>query len=66
MPEYNDEQISDIRLREKQALDHLKNLNLSPACMPQLVNLGNDTFGIKLHPYLADTKYTPQKSPVQI
>lgn len=63
--QYTPEQIEDIRTREEKALATLKELNFTPACIPQLVNLGNDTFGIQLHPYLNDTKFTPSPSPIQ-
>jgi len=63
--EYTKEEIEDIKKRETAALEFLKKNNLTPACMPQLVNMVDDTFGIKLHPFLQDTKYTPTPSPIQ-
>lgn len=63
--EYTPEQIKDITGREAKALDALKELQLSPAAMPQMVNLGGDVFGIKIIPYLRDLKFTPQESPIQ-
>jgi hypothetical protein len=65
MPQYSEEQRADILVREEKARVALKELQLNPACMPQLVNLGDDTFGIKLFPYLADSKFSSQKSPIQ-
>lgn len=62
---YTDEQVADIRAREKEALDTLKRLELSPACQITKENLGNDIFGDRLYPYLADTKYAPKPSPIQ-
>lgn len=65
MTDYTSEQIIDIQEREKKGLAALKELGLTPACTAQMVNIGNDTFAVKLIPYLSDTKYTPQKSPIQ-
>jgi len=54
---YTKEQVEDIRSREKEGLEALKKLNLTPACQIVKENLGNDVFGDRLYPYLADTKY---------
>ncbi len=62
---YTEEQVKDIEAREKEALEHLKRLHLTPACQVVKQNMGNDVFGDKLYPYLADTLYTPQVSPIQ-
>lgn len=62
--EYSPEQREDIINREKQALDHLKVLHLTPAISMQAVNIGNDTFAMKPVPFLQDTKYSPA-SPIQ-
>lgn len=64
--EYSKEQIVDIQEREKKGLEALKALDLTPAASTQMINIGNDTFAVKLIPYLQDTKYTPQKSPVKV
>lgn len=61
---YTTEQIADIREREAKGLAALKELGLTPGCGAQMVNLGDDTFGIKLIPYLQDTRHTPQPSPI--
>lgn len=61
---FTQEQIKDIREREAKGLEALKELGLTPGCGAQMVNMGNDTFGIKLIPYLQDTKYTAQPSPI--
>lgn len=60
MPNYTPEQVKDITEREKKGLEVLKELGLTPAAQISKVNLGNDTFGDKLIPYLADVKYTPK------
>ena len=65
MPQYSEEQRKDILAREEKARAFLKELQLNVACMPQAVNVGDDTFAIKLYPYLADTKYASQVSPIQ-
>lgn len=67
MPQFSEAQIEDIKAREAKALDVLKELQLTPSAMPQLVNLGDDVFGIKIHPFLNDTKYSQPSvvSPIQ-
>lgn len=55
--QYSEDQIKDITEREKKGLEALKALNLTPAAQIIKVNLGNDIFGDKLTPYLADTLY---------
>lgn len=62
---FTPEQIEDVKAREKEALDALKRLQLTPACQIVKENLGNDVFGDRLYPYLADTKYTATASPIQ-
>jgi len=63
--EYSKEQVQDIQEREKKGLEALKALNLTPAVSMQFVNAGNDSFNIRPVPYLQDTKFTPQPSPLQ-
>lgn len=65
MQNYTPEQIEDIKKREAEGLVALKALNLTPAISMQMVNIGNDTFGVKPIPYLQDTKFTAQPSPLQ-
>ncbi len=60
---YNPEQIADIEAREKEALETLKRLQLTPAVSMQMVNTGDDRFAIKPIPYLQDQKYTSTPSP---
>lgn len=62
---YSEEQIKNIQEREKKGLQALKDLQLTPACSAQMVNTGGDVFAIKLVPYLQDTQYTAQASPIQ-
>lgn len=62
---YTPEQKKDIEARVEKARMALTEFNLQPACMPQMYNIGDDVFGIKLIPYLQDTLYTPKKSPLQ-
>jgi hypothetical protein len=59
---YTKEQEEDIIAREKQGLEALKTLNLTPAASVQKFNIGNDMFTDKVIPYLRDTKYTPTPS----
>lgn len=63
--EYSDEQIKDIKKREEAALAFLKNVQLTPAVQMYAMNVGNDTFGFKPVPFLQDTKYTAQPSPLK-
>lgn len=63
--EYTKEQIEDIAKREKMGIDYLRSIGLTPAAVIQKINIGNDTFADKLQPYLQDTRYTPNKSPIQ-
>lgn len=60
---YTKEQQEDIQERVAKAIVALKELELQPACMPQLQNTGDDIFGIKLIPFLQDLKYAPVPSP---
>lgn len=57
MNQYTPEQEKDIREREAKAIEHLKELQLSPAAILQKVNVGNDMFVDKVIPYLQDFKY---------
>lgn len=61
--QYSPEQIADVKAREAKALAALKDLQLSPAVQMQMVNMGDDNFGIKPVPFLQDTKFTSTPSP---
>lgn len=63
--QYSPEQRKDIEERVEKARKLLEELQLRPACMPQMYNVGNDVFGIKLLPFLQDSKYTQTISPIQ-
>ena len=56
--EYIKEQIEDIKVRSQKAVDFLKELELQPAAQMLPQNMGNDIFGLKLTPFLQDTKFT--------
>ena len=56
--EYTKEQIEDIKVRSQKAVDFLKELELQPAAQMLPQNMGNDIFGLKLTPFLQDTKFT--------
>lgn len=62
---YSPEQIIDVQEREKKALDFLKELELTPSAILSMQNNGKDVFGIKVQPYLQDTKYQNKVSPLQ-
>lgn len=64
-PEYSESEKADILEREKKCLEFLKEQQMTPSCAPMLVNMGDDTFGIKLIPFLKDFKYDKQPSPIQ-
>ncbi len=67
---FSKEQIKDIQEREKLCLEFLAEHQMSPSANMQASNLGNDTFGLKVTPFLNDTKYAakeevkPQDLPV--
>lgn len=65
MKNYSEDQIKDVREREAKALAFLKELQLTPACQAQMVNIGDDTFAVKLYPYLSDFKFAGKPSPIQ-
>lgn len=56
---FTQDQVKDITDREAKALAYLKELQLTPAAQMVYVNIGNDTFGTRLIPFLNDTKYSP-------
>lgn len=62
---YSPEQVEDIKGREKKALEMLKELNLTPAVAMHTVNIGKDCFCMKPVPFLSDTKYADQPSPIE-
>lgn len=64
-PEYSEQEIQDIKEREQKCLEFLKENQITPSCAPMLVNMGDDTFGIKLIPFLKDFKYNKSPSPIQ-
>lgn len=67
---YTPEQIKDIQEREQKALDVLKDLQLTPAAAISkfrlVTNEGEEVWVDKVQPYLADFKYTPKVSEIQL
>lgn len=59
---YTQEQVEEIKAREKHALDFLKSLELTPSAVVQKINIGNDVFADRVIPFLQDTRYTPKKN----
>lgn len=59
MEKYTEKQMDDIKAREKEALEALKRLNLTPACQifKEHLDTQGDVFGDRLYPYLQDVKY---------
>lgn len=64
--DYSSEQQKDIEERVEKAKLVLKELRLRPAVVMQPVNIGNDVFGLKPIPYLADEKFTDIISPLTL
>ena len=73
--EYTPEQIKDIKEREKEVVDTLKELEFTISAQVLPVNIGDNTFANKVVPYLADTKYAektvveakePEQKPEQV
>lgn len=62
---YTEEQKKEILERLARASASLKELEFELACQPTMENTGNNVFGIKLTPYLQDTKYSSKESPIQ-
>lgn len=55
---YTKIEIEDIKERELKCLEFLKENQMTPSATMQASNIGDDTFGIKVTPFLNDTKYT--------
>lgn len=55
--DYSPEQRKDIEERVEKAKTLLQELYLQPGVIVQMVNQGNDVFGIKPMAYLQDMKY---------
>lgn len=68
--QYTPEQIKDIQDREQKALDFLKELQLTPAAAVSknrlMTNEGEEVWVDKVQPYLADFKYAPKVSEIQL
>lgn len=63
--EYTEEQKKEILERLEKARNALKELQFELACQPTMENMGDNVFGIKLTPYLQDTRYNSKISPIQ-
>lgn len=59
---YTKEQEDDIVKREKEALEMLKKLQLTPSAFVYYDNNGADGFITKVVPYLQDIRYAPRKN----
>lgn len=57
MQEYTPEEKKDIVERTNKAIETLKELQLNPSAQIIANNVGDDTFGFKVIPYLADLKF---------
>ncbi len=55
---FSAEQIKDITEREKLCLEFLKEHQMTPAATMNAAKMGSDVFGIKVTPFLNDTKYS--------
>lgn len=56
--EYTKEQLEDIKLRGEKVVEFIKSMELEIAAQISAQNVGNDVFGLKVKPYLRNTKYT--------
>lgn len=62
---YTKEEVEDVKQREIDALTYLKEHQLNPTAQVSLVNQGDDTFVIKVQPYLGDLRFVETLSPIQ-
>ena len=62
--EYSPEQRKDIEERVAKAKEVLKELELQPGVVMQMVNTGDDVFAVKPISYLQDMKYHNVLSPL--
>ena len=62
---YTKEEVEDVKKRELDAIAYLKEKQLNPTAQVSLVNQGDDTFVIKVQPYLGDLKFLEVLSPIQ-
>jgi len=63
---YTEEEKADVIERQKKAFIALEELQLGVSVQMVAQNVGNDVFGLKPIPYLADLKYsavTPETAP---
>lgn len=58
--EYSSEQIADVKVRVEKAIVFLKELELQLAAQMLPQNIGDNIFGLKLTPFLQDTKFIPK------
>ena len=65
MENYTEEQIKDIKERVGKATEFIKSLELEFKAQVGAVNLGDDTFALKVQPFLKDTKYEPIATPTE-
>jgi hypothetical protein len=58
--QYSDEQIADVKIRVEKAIVFLKELELQLAAQMLPQNMGDNVFGLRLIPFLQDTKFIPK------
>ena len=58
--EYSSEQIADVKVRVEKAIVFIKELELQLAAQMLPKNIGDNVFGLKLTPFLQDTKFIPK------
>lgn len=63
--DYSESQRKDIEERVEKAKSYLKELQLQPAAIMQMANVGKDIFGVQPLVYLQDLKYQNVVSPIQ-
>lgn len=65
MQKYTEEQIKDIEERELRAYKAIKDLELFLSATTQSVNMGDNTFAMKIIPHFADLKYAPKEEKIE-
>lgn len=59
-PNYTTEQVEDIKQRTQQVIDLCKTLELEIQAQVVAMDTGDNIFGIKVIPFLKDTRYLPK------
>jgi len=63
METYTKEQEEEIKVRYAQVVEQIKKFEFTLSAQVIPTNIGNDVFGFKVVPFLADTKYSKKEEP---